>query len=90
MRKPRRFEGPFLAFTLLLTPFACRQNAPTAQRNVPQRAASQQTKDAASAAPQVGDVAPPFRLKTLDGKQEVELASLRGKRPVVLFFGSYT
>jgi peroxiredoxin len=37
-----------------------------------------------------GDAAPDFRLKTRDGKAEVELASFRGSRPVVLVFGSYT
>ena len=41
-------------------------------------------------APKVGDVAPNFALKSLDGKSEMELASFRGERPVVLFFGSYT
>ncbi len=41
-------------------------------------------------APRVGEVAPPVKLKTLDGKREVDLAAYRDKRPVVLFFGSYT
>jgi len=38
---------------------------------------------------QVGELAPDFRLPTLDHQSEVDLASLRGK-PVVLVFGSYT
>jgi hypothetical protein len=38
---------------------------------------------------QVGDTAPEFNLKTLDGTGQVALSSLRG-RPVVLVFGSYT
>ena len=38
---------------------------------------------------QPGDLAPDFRLPTLDHQSEVELAALRGK-PVVLVFGSYT
>ena len=38
---------------------------------------------------QPGEMAPDFRLQTLDHKSEVELATLRGK-PVVLVFGSYT
>jgi hypothetical protein len=38
---------------------------------------------------QPGDMAPDFRLPTLDHQQEVELLVLRGK-PVVLVFGSYT
>ncbi len=42
-------------------------------------------------APKVGDDAPRFTLKMLDDKsKEVELAGFAGKRPVVLFFGSYT
>ncbi len=38
----------------------------------------------------VGDIAPDFKLKTKDGDREVQLASFRGKKPVVLVFGSYT
>lgn len=41
-------------------------------------------------APKVGEIAPLFTLKSLDGEREVELAGFQGKRPVVLFFGSYT
>jgi hypothetical protein len=37
-----------------------------------------------------GDVAPDFRLPTLDRKASVQLSALRGVRPVVLVFGSYT
>jgi len=40
--------------------------------------------------PQVGDLAPDFTLETQDGKQSVTLSSFRGRRPVVLTFGSYT
>ena len=39
---------------------------------------------------QVGDAAPDFTLKTLDGAAQVSLSSFRGRRPVVLVFGSYT
>lgn len=39
---------------------------------------------------QIGDAAPVFKLKSLDGKEEMDLASYRDKKPVVLFFGSYT
>ena len=42
------------------------------------------------AAPQVGQPAPLFKLKSLDGQAETELAEFQGKRPVVLIFGSYT
>ena len=37
-----------------------------------------------------GDVAPDFKLRTLDGKRTVRLRSHRGQQPVVLIFGSYT
>ena len=38
----------------------------------------------------VGELAPDFTLKTLDGTEEVRLSSYRGQRPVALIFGSYT
>jgi len=38
----------------------------------------------------VGDSAPDFVLSTSDKKSRVQLASFRGKKPVVLIFGSYT
>jgi hypothetical protein len=37
-----------------------------------------------------GEFAPDFTLKSLDGKSVTKLAEFRGKKPVVLFFGSYT
>ncbi len=39
---------------------------------------------------QPGDLAPDFRLPTLDHNSTVQLSSYRGSRPVVLVFGSYT
>ena len=41
-------------------------------------------------APKLAEIAPTFSLKSLDGKTETDLGSFRGKRPLVLFFGSYT
>ena len=41
-------------------------------------------------APKVGDVAPVFTLKSLDGESETDIGSFNGEKPVVLFFGSYT
>ena len=41
-------------------------------------------------APKAGEKAPTFTLKTLDGKSEFSLESAEGKKPVLLFFGSYT
>ena len=40
--------------------------------------------------PKSGAVAPPLKLASLDGKDVFDLASYKGKKPVVLFFGSYT
>ena len=37
-----------------------------------------------------GELAPDFTLPTLDQKEQVTLSSHRGRRPVVLVFGSYT
>lgn len=37
-----------------------------------------------------GDAAPDFDLQTLDRKSRVRLSSFRGKKPVMLVFGSYT
>ena len=38
----------------------------------------------------VGDLAPNFSLKNLDGPNKITLSDHRGKKPVVLVFGSYT
>ncbi len=38
----------------------------------------------------VGEPAPAFKLKSLDGESETDLATFKNKKPVVLFFGSYT
>jgi hypothetical protein len=40
--------------------------------------------------PSVGDRAPEFELHTHDGKQIVRLSQFRGRKPVVLIFGSFT
>lgn len=44
----------------------------------------------ADTAPKVGDIAPLFTLEAQDGKSKTTLADFKGKKPVVLFFGSYT
>jgi hypothetical protein len=38
----------------------------------------------------LGDPAPDFTLKTVDGSAQVTLSSFRDRKPVVLIFGSYT
>ena len=40
--------------------------------------------------PKLGAMAPDFRLKPHDGDKEVSLSDYRGKKPVVLVFGSFT
>jgi hypothetical protein len=40
--------------------------------------------------PRVGQPAPNFTLKTVDGKETVQLAKLVGSQPVVLVFGNFT
>jgi hypothetical protein len=40
--------------------------------------------------PSVGDRAPTFSLKTQDGEKTYRLRDYRGKKPVVLIFGSFT
>jgi peroxiredoxin len=40
--------------------------------------------------PAVGQVAPDFTLRTSDGEKTVTLSQFRGKKPVVLVFGSFT
>jgi hypothetical protein len=47
-------------------------------------------KDARRGALHLGDRAPGFALPLVDRSATVHLASLRGVRPVVLVFGSYT
>jgi len=41
-------------------------------------------------APKVGNDAPLFTLKTLNGERAVDLSKFKGKKPVCLIFGSYT
>lgn len=53
-------------------------------------AQSRGSRDYEEGALRVGDSAPAFKLKSLDGKSETDLASFRGSKPVILFFGSYT
>jgi Ca2+-binding EF-hand superfamily protein len=40
--------------------------------------------------PAVGDAAPEFKLRTQDGDREYRLSQFRGRKPVVLIFGSFT
>ncbi|NQS91846.1 MAG: redoxin domain-containing protein [Chloroflexi bacterium] len=42
------------------------------------------------AAPKMGQPAPDFELFDLQGENPIRLSSFRGKKPVVLIFGSFT
>ena len=41
-------------------------------------------------APRVGDVAPDFALRDVNGENLVTLSDFHGKQPVALVFGSFT
>jgi len=82
---PNRFHGAGRALAALAL-LAILTNVAIAQRGrggPPGRARE-------DGAPKVGDQAPLFKLKTLDGKQEVDLKKSIKSKPVILFFGSYT
>ena len=63
---------------------------PSRDRDRRGRRDRQRSTEGTGSSPKAGEQAPPFTLKSVDGKQETNLASFRGKRPVILFFGSYT
>ncbi len=41
-------------------------------------------------APKVGDLAPDFELRDINGENPVRLSDFRGNKPVALVFGSFT
>jgi len=41
-------------------------------------------------APRVGDPAPDFELRDIQGEDPIRLSNFRGDKPVVLIFGSFT
>lgn len=78
-----------VALLLAILPYA-QQGANQPRDSGGQERLMQRSRDEQRRAPRVGDIAPRATLKTLDGKREVDVNALRGKRPVILFFGSYT
>ena len=85
MKRFRLFSWPtVLALTFLLV-----QGAAQAQ-DQDRRSAMRKRMTRDDGAPKVGEIAPVFKLESLDGKSGFDLKSARGKRPVVLIFGSYT
>ncbi len=63
---------------------------PAASEERPQRRRARRSQPDDGTQLKVGDVAPTFKLKSIDGKEETDLAVFKGEKPVVLFFGSYT
>ncbi len=43
-----------------------------------------------SRAPGLGDLAPDFELRDIQGEDPIRLSSFRGHKPVALIFGSFT
>ncbi len=43
-----------------------------------------------SNAPRVGEIAPDFELRDVNGENPVHLSDFRGQKPVALVFGSFT
>jgi peroxiredoxin len=41
-------------------------------------------------APKVGEMAPDFELRDVNGQNPVRLSAFRGQKPVALIFGSFT
>ena len=78
----------FVLIVLIIASFAASDVASQQARKRPdgRRPGSKRKPDTLK----VGDMAPDFTLKTLDGDQTVKLGSFRGKKPVALVFGSYT
>jgi hypothetical protein len=60
------------------------------QRLGRQRPAQQDADRPRDGSLEEGVPAPDFKLKSLDGKRDVQLVAYRGRQPVVLIFGSYT
>jgi hypothetical protein len=79
---------PLLATLAFAATLALAQQPP--RPNPQQKAGKRPGDQRAQTNLRVGDTAPDFKLKTKDGDRDVQLASFRGKKPVVLVFGSYT
>ena len=60
------------------------------KRDLSPAAAERAKRQQLDTGPKVGDIAPTFTLMSLDGKEATDLAKFKGRKPVVLFFGSYS
>ena len=79
-----------ILFILSLIVVITTSGALTAQQPGRDGAAKVQRAPREDKGPKAGAVAPVFKLMSLDGKEPFDLESFKGKKPVVLFFGSYT
>ena len=85
----RRFQSGLIAFCIFLGMFG----PVTGAADKPKTRKEKQkfySKQQRVGDLKVGDEAPDFELKSVDGKEMVRLSSFEGKREVVLIFGSYT
>ena len=88
MKRPTTVWMSSLVLAMAAGHAAAQPGGGGATQDRPQRGRGMMSRD--DGAPKLGDQAPTFKLKSLDGKEETDLATFRGKKPVVLFFGSYT
>ncbi len=80
-RRSIRWIAPALAI-LFVSPVLAEQKQRPGRPQGSRRQADDKVKE--------GQVAPDFRLETVDGKRKVRLSSFKKKKPVALIFGSYT
>ena len=86
----KRRQLVMLALIIMTVAGGVAAQQPSRDRDRRGRRDRQRSTERTGSSPKAGEQAPPFTLKSVDGKQETNLASFRGKRPVILFFGSYT
>ena len=88
MKKLMMITAGFAVGALLCAPVVFAQPEDSAKRGGRTNEKAQQVKKRPALI--VGQTAPSFALKSLDGKSETDTSSFRGQRPIILFFGSYT
>ena len=76
-----------LVALVMMVPFMLSESS-YSQRNRDQKKQRGRRSDANAL--KVGQQAPQFTLKSLDGKSETRLKDYQDKKPIVLIFGSYT
>lgn len=81
---------PIWMFIALITIPGCMSHDEKVRVNMRRRMGEIPDKYKNDGAPQVGDTAYLFKLKTVAGDRDIDISSFAGKKPVALFFGSYT